>query len=312
MYPIQVKTMTDIPKNHPRYESLLAREQITAGVEKGITSRQGLIAQGRSEAFDYFIGEKTIESADYAEAVALCLLLLAKKPVISVNGNAAALAPAELVELAQLTGAALEVNLFHRTEERVKKIIDTLKENGADVVLGENAEPLLELDHERSKVERNGIYDADVIFVPLEDGDRCQVLANMNKLVIAVDLNPLSRTAQTAHVSIIDNLKRAVPNMIQMISEFKNMNEADLWEIVGAYDNKIVLTDAVETIKETLTAEQNKILGIEDKKDNTDSGAGKKSDYDLKRMDARKAARIQRNAEIARKVMSRGGDLMME
>ena len=300
--------MTEIPKNHPRYESLIAREQISAGVDKGITSRQGLIAQGRGEAFDYFIGEKTIESADYAEAVAVCLLLLAENPIISVNGNAAALAPAELVMLSQLTGAKLEVNLFHRTEERVKKIIDELKENGADIVLGENAEPLLPLEHDRAKVERSGIYDADVIFVPLEDGDRCQVLSEMKKLVIAVDLNPLSRTAQTAHISIIDNMKRALPNMIEMIPEFKNMTEEDLWEIVGAYDNKVVLTDAIATMKEKLVAEQNKILGIEDDGDKNE----KKPVKDSRRPEAKKAARMQRNDEIAKRVMARGGDLMME
>jgi Uncharacterized protein conserved in archaea len=300
--------MTEIPKNHPRYESLIAREQISAGVDKGITSRQGLIAQGRGEAFDYFIGEKTIESADYAEAVAVCLLLLAENPIISVNGNAAALAPAELVMLSQLTGAKLEVNLFHRTEERIKKIIDELKENGADIVLGENAEPLLPLEHDRAKVERSGIYDADVIFVPLEDGDRCQVLSEMKKLVIAVDLNPLSRTAQTAHISIIDNMKRALPNMIEMIPEFKNMTEEDLWEIVGAYDNKVVLTDAIATMKEKLVAEQNKILGIEDDGDKNE----KKPVKDSRRPEAKKVARMQRNDEIAKKVMARGGDLMME
>lgn len=295
--------MTEIPKNHPRYESLMAREQIAAGVDKGMTSRQGLIAQGRGEAFDYLIGEKTTDSADYAEAVAVCLLLLAESPVISVNGNAAALVPADLVMLAQLTGAKLEVNLFHRTEERIKKIIDELKENGADVVLGENAEPLLPLEHERAKVERGGIYDADVIFVPLEDGDRCKVLSEMKKLVIAVDLNPLSRTAQTAHVSIIDNLKRALPNMINMIPDFKNMDEEDLWEIVQAYDNHVVLVDAIETMKENLTAKQNEVLGIEEKKN--DGG-------DKKTSDPRKKERMQRNEEIARKVMMRGGDLMME
>ena len=300
--------MTEIPKNHPRYESLIAREQISAGVDKGITSRQGLIAQGRGEAFDYFIGEKTIESADYAEAVAVCLLLLAENPIISVNGNAAALAPAELVMLSQLTGAKLEVNLFHRTEERIKKIIDELKENGADIVLGENAEPLLPLEHDRAKVERSGIYDADVIFVPLEDGDRCQVLSEMKKLVIAVDLNPLSRTAQTAHISIIDNMKRALPNMIEMIPEFKNMTEEDLWEIVGAYDNKVVLTDAIATMKEKLVAEQNKILGIEDSDDKNE----KKPVKDSRRPEAKKVARMQRNDEIAKRVMARGGDLMME
>ncbi|MDV0444587.1 hypothetical protein MmiAt1_01150 [Methanimicrococcus sp. At1] len=297
--------MTEIPKNHPRYESLMTREQINAGVDKGMTSRQGLLAQGRGEAFDYLIGEQTIESANYAEAVAVCLLLLAENPVISVNGNAAALAPAELVTLSQLTGAKLEVNLFHRTEERIQKIIAELKENGADVVLGENAEPLLPLEHERAKVEREGIYDADVIFVPLEDGDRCQVLGDMKKLVIAVDLNPLSRTAQSAHVSIVDNLKRALPNMIDMIPEFKNMNEADLWEIVEAYDNKVVLVDAIETIKENLTAKQNEVLGIE--KDDSDDGDKKE-----RKTEQRKRGRIQRDPEIAKKVMLRGADLMME
>jgi Uncharacterized protein conserved in archaea len=294
--------MTEIPKNHPRYESLVTREQISVGVDKGITSRQGLIAQGRGEAFDYLIGEKTIESAEYAEAVAVALLFLAKKPVISVNGNAAALAAADLVTLSKLTGAALEVNLFHRTEERVKKIIDELKNNGADIVLGENAEPLLPLEHERAKVEKIGIYEADVIFVPLEDGDRCKVLAEMKKLVIAVDLNPLSRTAQTAHVSIIDNFKRAVSNMIRMVPDFKEMTEKDLWEIVEAYDNNVILVDAIETVKENLTAEQNKILGIEDEKN--DGGAQKE--------EPKKKVRMERNAEIAKRVMSRGGDLMME
>lgn len=301
--------MTEIPKNHPRYESLMAREQIVAGIDKGMTSRQGLLAQGRGEAFDYLVGEKTIDSADYAEAVAVCLLLLAENPVISVNGNAAALAPADLVMLAQLTGAKLEVNLFHRTEERIQKIIAELKENGADVVLGENAEPLLPLEHERAKVEREGIFEADVIFVPLEDGDRCQVLTDMKKLVIAVDLNPLSRTAQSAHVSIVDNLKRALPNMIQMVPDFKNMEEGDLWEIVDNYDNNVVLVDAIETMKENLTAKQHEVLGIEKDEANHSNGGEKKM---IKEANLRRSGKMNRDPEIARKVMMRGGDLMME
>jgi len=47
-----------IPRSHPRYKSLMTRELIVEGVKKGITSTQGLIAQGRGEAFDYLIGEK--------------------------------------------------------------------------------------------------------------------------------------------------------------------------------------------------------------------------------------------------------------
>ena len=41
-----------IPKTHPRYPSLKTRELIVKGVKAGIASIDGLIAQGRGEAFD--------------------------------------------------------------------------------------------------------------------------------------------------------------------------------------------------------------------------------------------------------------------
>ncbi|MDV0447462.1 hypothetical protein MsAg5_13570 [Methanosarcinaceae archaeon Ag5] len=289
--------MTEIPKNHPRYESLIAREKIVSGVNRGLTSQQGLTAQGRGEAFDYLIGEKTIASAEHAETAAACLLLLAENPVISVNGNAAALVPKELVELAELTGSKLEVNLFHRTPERVKKIVDELKKYDASCVLGENAEPLLNLDHERAKVERDGIFAADVVFVPLEDGDRCKALTEMEKLVITVDLNPLSRTAQTAHVSIVDNLTRAISNMIQMIPELVLLSKNELWEVIEQYDNKMVLADALEEMKEHLTEKQNELLGI----DPTPKGPTPEE-----------VEEMEKRAEIRKRVLMRGADLMME
>jgi 4-phosphopantoate--beta-alanine ligase len=83
----------DVPEDHPRSESLRTRHRIEAGVEKGITSKQGLIAEGRGEAFDYLLGERTTPSADAAERAAAAHLLLAEHPVISVNGNVAALVP---------------------------------------------------------------------------------------------------------------------------------------------------------------------------------------------------------------------------
>ena len=88
-----------IPKSHPRYESLKRREKLVAGIEAGITSLHGLIAHGRGEAFDYLIGERTLESALRATEVAAALLLMAKRPVLSVNGNVAALASKEMVIL---------------------------------------------------------------------------------------------------------------------------------------------------------------------------------------------------------------------
>jgi len=97
----------DIPADHPRHDSLVTRHRIEAGVEAGITSKQGLIAQGRGEAFDYLLGERTLPSADAAARAAATHLLLGRHPVVSVNGNAAALVPDELVDLADAVGADL-------------------------------------------------------------------------------------------------------------------------------------------------------------------------------------------------------------
>ena len=105
--------MSDVPKTHPRYLSLTLRDTIVAGVEQGITSIHGLIAHGRGEAFDYLIGEATQPFAIEAIHAAAAILRLAEHPVISVNGNVAALAPEGLIELGRVLNAPLEVNIFH-------------------------------------------------------------------------------------------------------------------------------------------------------------------------------------------------------
>jgi 4-phosphopantoate--beta-alanine ligase len=240
--------MSEIPKDHPRYASLMTREKIVEGVELGITSQQGLVAQGRGECFDYLIGEQTTDSAFIAEKVAVAMLLLAERPVLSVNGNAAALVPELLVKLSEATGAPLEVNLFHRTEERVNRIIGHLKANGALEVLGSRADARLDLQHSRAIVDNEGIYNADVVLVPLEDGDRCQALVGMGKNVITIDLNPLSRTSRTATVTIVDNVIRAVENMITLSHELKGLDEVELRKLVKEYDNSRTLSDAVRQI----------------------------------------------------------------
>jgi len=110
--------MSDVPEGHPRYQSLKLRDVITAGVESGITSIHGLIAHGRGEAFDYLIGEETQQFAAQAIHTAAAMLLLAEHPVISVNGNTAALVPDELIALGKMLNAPLEVNIFHTTKGR--------------------------------------------------------------------------------------------------------------------------------------------------------------------------------------------------
>lgn len=241
-----------IPKSHPRYESLMTRELIVEGIKQGITSIQGLIAQGRGEAFDYLICEKSTEYALRAEKVAAAKLLLARKPVISVNGNVAALVPGEIIRLSELVNAPLEVNLFHRTQERVNKIIVHLRTMGAKNMFTKSDALIPGLGHERAKVDNNGIFIADAVLVPLEDGDRCKALVDMGKTVIAIDLNPLSRTAQCATVTIVDNITRAVPNISKFAQGLKGMEQDELQELVRRYDNKQTLSLAIDEIKKNL------------------------------------------------------------
>ena len=123
--------MSDVPKTHPRYLSLSLRDTIVAGVEQGITSIHGLIAHGRGEAFDYLIGEATQLFATEAIHAAAAMLRLAEHPVISVNGNVAALAPEALIELGQVLNAPLEVNIFHTETGREQRIREHLLKHKA-------------------------------------------------------------------------------------------------------------------------------------------------------------------------------------
>ena len=245
--------MTEIPRSHPRYASLAARERVAEGVRVGITSSQGLIAQGRGECFDYLLGERTTKAAEKATEAAAALLLLARCPALSVNGNVAALAAEEMVDLATALGAPLEVNLFHRTEERAKKIADLLRSLGAARVYGDDPDAEIpRLNHARAMATRKGIWGADVVLIPLEDGDRCEALAAMGKRVIAVDLNPLSRTSRKAAVTIVDNLQRAIPNLTAKVRELSGASREELREILAGYDNRKILRQAVEEMREHL------------------------------------------------------------
>ncbi len=244
---------TKIPKSHPRYQSLMEREMLVEGFEKGIVVPQGLIAHGRGEAFDYIIGEKTIPPAEKAIKAAAALLLLSERPVISVNGNACALVGKDLAVISNEFNIPLEVNLFYRTEERVKKIIKELRELGGKNVLGEEVvEGIPHLESERRKVSPDGILKADTVMVLLEDGDRTEALKKMNKKVIAVDLNPFSRTALMADITIVDNVTRAIPLLRKFLKEFSKKDKSYLQEITKTYNNNSVLAESILYIKDRL------------------------------------------------------------
>jgi len=229
------------PKDHPRYKSLLAREKLVEASD--VVAKQGLIAHGRGEAFDYLLGEQTCLPALNAIKAASSVILTAKKPVISVNGNVVALAAREVARLSEVSGAKVEINLFHRTPDRISGLTKMMRKVGVNA-LGENADDLIPgLTSERAKCCSDGIGSADVVLVPLEDGDRCEALVNMGKKVITIDLNPLSRTAQTAHITIVDELTRCLPLLTDKISNGTN---------VEAFDNDKNLKDVLIFISDRL------------------------------------------------------------
>ena len=229
------------PKDHPRYKSLLAREKLVEASD--FVAKQGLIAHGRGEAFDYLLGEQTCLPALSAIKAASSAILDAKNPIISVNGNVVALAAREVARLSEVSGAKVEINLFHRTPERISGLTKMMKKVGINA-LGKNADDLIPgLSSERAKCCSDGIGSADVVLVPLEDGDRCEALVNMGKKVITIDLNPLSRTAQTAHITIVDELTRCLPLLTDKINSGTN---------VEAFDNDRNLKDVLIFISNRL------------------------------------------------------------
>jgi 4-phosphopantoate---beta-alanine ligase len=242
-----------VPPNHPRYKSLVTREHLARMAEQGVVAREGLIAHGRGEAFDYLLGERTPPFAAEAARAAAAALLLARRPVLCVNGNVAALAAKEMVVLAQAVPATLEINLFHRSPARVAAIAKLLRDAGATRVVGEQPDASIPgLTSDRAVSSVAGSYGADVVLVPLEDGDRAGALAAMGKMVVAIDLNPLSRTARTAGITIVDELTRAVPLLTAQVQQLKAAPRDDQVAVLKHHDNARVLAQSLEFLAQRL------------------------------------------------------------
>ena len=246
--------MSFVPNSHPRHESLYYREKLEEALDEGILAKAGLIAHGRGEALDYILGEKTIEPADKALDAMAASFIVAEDPVISVNGNVTALVPKEITELSKVANAKIEVNLFYKTEERVNKIKQKFKQKDPDIKLyglqnNEKLKNIPNLDSKRGKVDPNGIWKADMVFVPLEDGDRTEALLDMGKKIITIDLNPLSRTGRKANITVVDNIVRSIPKLTKKIEQ---MNEKEAKKILKKYDNEKVLSEVLSHMSNRL------------------------------------------------------------
>ncbi len=248
--------MTEIPRSHPRYGSLVLREKLVEGFRAGYVVPQGLIAHGRGEMFDYLLGEKTTKEARVASRAAAALLLKAKRPVISVNGNVAALCPKEIVCLSEVAKARIEIGLFHRTDKRISAIQKVLEDNGASDILGFLPDASIPgLESMRGLCTREGIFSADVVLIPLEDGDRAEALAKMKKKTIAVDLNPMSRTSRNAEVAIVDEVTRTIPEIIRNVEDLEG-DPGAVKQALSKYDRDENLT----AIRTTMAANLSRFL----------------------------------------------------
>jgi len=244
--------MSEIPKTHPRYASLALRERLVDGFLSGLVAPQGLIAHGRGEMFYYLLGERTTKEARAAARAGAALLLGAERPVISVNGNVAALCPGDVVRLADATGARIEIGLFHRSDDRLSKIQAVLEEHGAKDVLGFLPDASIpSLEGPRGMCTRDGIFSADVVLVPLEDGDRAEALVSMGKKTIAVDLNPMSRTSRTSTVSIVDEVTHALPELLSCVEDMAGDAE-ECARALSRYDRDDNLRQVMARIGENL------------------------------------------------------------
>jgi 4-phosphopantoate--beta-alanine ligase len=242
-----------VSKDHPRYRSLVLREHMADMMRQGIVAETGLIAHGRGEAFDYLLGEKTTPEGERAEEVAVALLLQAKHPVVTINGNAAALAAKELCALADKVGAKVEVNLFHRSEERVQKVIAYVEGQCGHPVLGRDQDFTLEgIASDRARCCSTGIAAADVVLIPLEDGDRAEALRKAGKKVIAIDLNPLSRTTLAADIAIVDELTRAARNMLALAEVMVDHPPEERARMVSMFNNQRNLGAVMERMSNDL------------------------------------------------------------
>ena len=182
--------------------------------------------------------------------------------MISVNGNTAVLAGKSLIRVAAVIQCPIEINIYYRTEKRMDLLHDYLESQKLEVsrednpinwhgdwgsavmavkILGKEEDGKIEgLEGPRAICSAEGIERADVILVPLEDGDRCEVLVSLGKDVLVVDLNPLSRSAKMATVTIVDEVSRMAELLLQYVIE----NPSDNTE----WNNDLALKDSLEII----------------------------------------------------------------
>ena len=127
--------------------------------------------------------------------------------------------------IASQLGCPIEINIFYRTPQRMGALIGHLKmlnqklDLDVEIMGGIPDARIPGLEGPRGACQQDGIFEADTVLVPLEDGDRCEALMAMGKTVLVIDLNPISRSSRGCTVGIVDEVTRVAKNLIQFIPQ---------------------------------------------------------------------------------------------
>lgn len=236
--------------DHPRHASLSTRERLIRAHERGIVSTAGLIAHGRGEAFDYLLGEYTHDFAiDAIEAMA-ANIVLARHPVFVVNGNVAGLVAEDVVALSREAPLHIEVNLFTPSVRRTQSIVELIEGFGGTAhTPGDEMTTLPGVSSSRSSISVSGLGSADFVVAPLQDGDMVHALKKAGMKTATIDLNPLSRSAQDADITVVDNITRALPLIRDAVRVLKERTNEELEEI-SRFDNEGALQEAHRSMTE--------------------------------------------------------------
>jgi len=239
-----------VTPDHPRYVSLSLRERLIQAHERGIVSIAGLIAHGRGEAFDYLLGEYTHGFAiDAIEAMA-ANIVLARHPVFVVNGNVAGLVAEDVVALSREAPLHLEVNLFTPSAGRTRTIVELIEGlGGVAHTPEEDTATLPGVSSSRSSISVFGLGSADFVVAPLQDGDMVHALKKAGMKTATIDLNPLSRSAHDADITVVDNITRAVPLIRDAVRFLKKRSRKEL-EVISRFDKEGALHEAHRSMTE--------------------------------------------------------------
>jgi 4-phosphopantoate--beta-alanine ligase len=71
----------------------------------------------------------------------------------------------------------------------------------------------------------------------------------MGKKIIAIDLNPISRTARVAQITIVDNIVRVMPTMVSIARELSLDDDMKLTKIIKEFDNQKNLEESLRIIQ---------------------------------------------------------------